>query len=170
MNSIKKNRSHKSKIRLLDKLSIVLGGYAKTQLFLSVLVAIATWILLSFFHVRFALTLAVFTGVVSIVPVFGLLLSAVIAASVAMFDGADYFPNLPRIFDGLVVLISYGALNVLMDYVLSPFLVGKMIKINAFVLLFVVILGTAMFGMLGALFAVPVLLVIKTVIEHYRES
>lgn len=154
---------------LLEKILETLGNYAKSQLILTALITVLSWVTLSYLNIQFAFLLAVFTGAASVVPVLGITLAAVVVALVAIFDGSRFLPNLPILVEGLVIMLIYGAFNIAVDYFLAPYLTGKIVKIYPFVLLFGVIIGTAMFGMFGALLAVPVILVAKTVISHYGE-
>ncbi|HLD25392.1 MAG TPA: AI-2E family transporter [Patescibacteria group bacterium] len=150
------------------KITAVLVTYAKTLLLLMLIVTILSWFILSQLRVQFALPLALITGSASIVPVIGITVAAVIASIVAIFDGARFLPTTPVIVDGLAVIIAYGVLNVVVDYLLAPRLIGTSTGIHPVTLLVLVILGTASFGIMGALLTVPVVLVIKTVNEHYK--
>lgn len=168
-NATRYNGSMKAKLpekTLANRIADVLSTYVRTQLILVVVVTAVSWIMLSFMQVDYAWLLAIVTGSASVIPILGILVTAVIAAAVAVFDGARFLPNLPALAEGIVVLVLYGVLNVIIDYFLSPYMIGKSAKIHPMLLLVAVILGTVTFGFLGAIFTVPVLLVIKTVSEH----
>lgn len=162
-----KKRSVISKT-LIEKILGSLGNYVKSQFILTILIVMVSWITLSYLNIRFPFLLAMFTGAASVVPVLGITLAAVVVALVAIFDGIRFLPNVPPLVEGLVMMLIYGALNIAVDYFLSPYLTGKIVKISPFVLLFGVIIGTATLGVLGALLAVPAILVGKTVIDHYN--
>lgn len=165
MKKIKFTLAQKS---LSDQILAALSKYAKTQLILTVIIAGVSWVLLSYLNIRFALLLAIFTGAASIIPVLGITLAAITVAIIAMFDGVRFLPNSPPLVEGLLVLLMYGVLNIALDYFLSPYLTGKMVHIHPVLLLLGVIVGTVVFGVLGALLAVPVILVVKTVIDYYN--
>lgn len=166
---MKKKRIKTKDVSLSEKITKALLSYIKTQLLLVVLVAVADWFVLSRIGVQFALLLALMTGSASVVPVLGLTVSAVIAALVAVLDSIRFLPNTSVIVEGIVVIVWYGVLNGIVDYVLSPYLIGKSLGIHPVLLLTLILIGTWSFGMMGALFTVPVVLVIKTIREHYRE-
>lgn len=151
---------------LTAKVISVLVAYAKTQLLLIVLVTFLTWLVLSWIGVEYAFLLALITGSASVVPIVGILTAAIIASLFAIFDASRFLPTLPVVFEGMVVLVLYGLMNVLIDYFLSPYLIGKSAHINPVVLLVFVLIGTSVFGLPGALLTVPAILVAKTVIEH----
>jgi predicted PurR-regulated permease PerM len=168
MKKIQKIKLSIAQKNLSKKIVDALASYVRTQLLLTVLIAIISWVLLSLFNVRYALLLSIFTGALSAAPIFGMLISSVIVALVAIFDSTRFLPNLPKVVEGLAILCMFGLFNFLIDYFVSPYLIGKSTNINPFLLLIVVIVGTAAFGIIGALLAVPVMVVIKTVIDHYN--
>jgi len=169
MKKIKKIKVSISRNSLSKKIVDALASYVRTQLLLTALIAIISWVLLSLLNVRYALLLSIFTGALSAAPIFGMLISSVIVALVAIFDSTRFLPSVPKVVEGLAILFMFGLFNFLIDYFLSPYLIGKTTKINPFLLLIVVIIGTAAFGIIGALLAVPVMVVIKTIIDHYND-
>ncbi|MBP9814242.1 AI-2E family transporter [Candidatus Woesebacteria bacterium] len=168
MKKISKKKLIGSPKILSEKIVDALVSYIKTQLLLTGIIAMISWALLSLLNVRYAVLLSIFTGALSAAPIFGMLISSVIVALVAIFDSTRFLPNLPKVLEGLAILCMFGLFNFLIDYFVSPYLIGKSTNINPFLLLIVVIIGTAAFGIIGALLAVPVMVVIKTVIDHYN--
>lgn len=155
----------KKEKNLSQQIARVLWVYIKTQFILILLVTFISWSMLSLLGVKYPLLLGVLTGSVSIVPILGLGSTAIIAAMVAIFDGSRFMPQLPAFFEGLVIVLLYGVLNFIVDYALSPYLIGKSTKIHPAFILLAVLLGTIAFGFIGSLLAVPALLVVKTIIE-----
>ncbi len=146
----------------------VLVRYITSQLILTAVVILLSWIILSLLGVAYPLLLEVLAGTLSVVPFFGLMSAAVIAALVAIFDAGRFLPLLHPAFEGLAILIVFFFLNQLTDFVLSPLLVGSIVRINPFLLIASVLVATLVFGPLGAILATPVLIVIKTVLEEKR--
>lgn len=77
-------------------------------------------------------------------------------------------PNLHPIIEILIAVGSFLALSNLMDLFISPYFLGKKTKINPFLIFFSFFIGITFFGIIGAFFAVPIALVIKTIWEHYN--
>lgn len=152
---------------LSDTIRVVLVSYAKTQLLLTLIVTVAIWIILSILGVQFAPLLAIMTGAASVIPGVGMLTAGIITSLVVIFDTARFLPALPSVWEGIAIGSIYVILNVLIDYFLSPYLVGRSVKINPFVLLVFVLIGSSLFGIWGALLTTPILLVLKSVLEYY---
>jgi len=155
---------------LNSKISKVLITYFKTQFLLILIVSLVIWGILTSLNVPFSLLLAILTGVFSTIPLFGLLVMAFVVSLVAIFDKVVFLTGFHPIFEGLVVLVIYILLNQLIDWVLSPYLISKTTKINPFLLIFSVLLGTVSFGLLGAFLSVPIVLVLKTIWEYKRDN
>ena len=156
--------------KLSQKIAQVLWVYIKTQFMLILLVTFISWSMLSLLGVQYALLLGFATGSASVVPILGLGVTAIIAAIVAIFDSTRFLPHIPSFFEGLIVVILYGLLNFVVDYFLSPYLIGKSTNIHPLLLLIAVLLGTLAFGFVGTLFAIPAVLVIKTIIEDSHKK
>ena len=165
---IKKSSVHHRK-PLSHKIGAALLTYAKTQLVLMSVVTVVTWITLSKLGVQFALLLALITGSVSVIPIVGITTAAIIASGVAIFDTIRFLPNTSVLLEGFVVLTMYALLNIVIDYFLSPYLVGKSSGINPYALLFFVLIGTWFFGIWGALLTMPAVLVGRVISEHYNK-
>lgn len=155
------------RISLSQKIAHVLVVYVKTQLVLMLTVAAASWVLLTLIGVQFPLLLAIMTGSLSVVPVLGMTVAGIIVSAVAIFDAIRFLPDASVLFEGVVLIIAYGLLNFVIDYFLSPYLVGQSSGVHPVMLLVFVMIGTFVFGLWGAFFTVPVVLVVKTIAAHY---
>lgn len=153
---------------LSRKISKVLVNYFTTQFILMVIVGLATWGILSLMNVQYAVLLAVVTGIMSSIPGFGMLTATVIIATVAIFDNVGMWTNSPVWLEGLVVLTVFFIFNKIVDLALAPIFLGKATKLSPFTVILLVVLGTMFLGVWGAVLAVPIYLVIRTSIEHYR--
>lgn len=156
-----------SQLSLGRKIGKVLVNYFTTQFVLMVLTGVASWAILSALHVKYAVILGIATGTLSIVPGFGMIISTLAASLVAIFDKVAFMPSVAPFFEGVVIFLIFMVLNKLVDWVLAPIFLGKTTKINPLVVLLVVIIGTILYGPVGAALAVPLYLIIKTVVGHF---
>lgn len=168
---MKQHKTHReiSQNTVLDDILHTLVKYGKTQLLLVFLITVVTWIVLSLLGIRYSFLLAVLTGALSVVPVVGMLIASCIASLVAIVDGIRFLEHIPVFVEGLVVFAIYGLLNFSTDYFLSPYLIGSTTNIHPLMLLIGVIIATALFGLPGAILVTPILLVSKTILDHYRQ-
>ncbi len=151
-----------------QKIKKVLIGYLTSQFILMSATTLIVWGILVLLKVKFAVILAVLTGVLSLVPNYGIVIASLIVGLVAIFDKVRFLPSTPEFVEGLVLILILLVVNKLTDLIMSPIIVGKIGKTNPLVLLIIVLLGTILFGVVGAILATPVFLVIKTVWEDLR--
>lgn len=162
-----KNKSQHSTLRA--KIVKVLRDYLVSQFVLMIIVFIAVLAILTMLKVKYALLLAILTGVLSIIPNYGMIVSTIIVAAVATFDNVTSIQNVSNYVEGVAIILILVVLNKIIDTFLSPLLLGKTNRISPLAIFLVVMLGTLTFGILGAVISVPILLVTKTIWEHYKE-
>ncbi|MCL4338256.1 AI-2E family transporter [Patescibacteria group bacterium] len=154
---------------IFSRTSTVLNDYLRGQIFLVFLMAVVSFIVLSLLHVRYALTLGIFTGIAEIVPIVGPVIAGAAAVLVAIFDGINTL-NLPPLMQGLVVALAYFILREAEDILIIPVVLGKATKLHPFVVLFAVVAGAHLWGILGMILAVPVTALFRTLLEYYLET
>jgi predicted PurR-regulated permease PerM len=141
-----------------ERIHAVLGAYLRGQLFLIVIMSIASFVVLQFiFHVPYALPLAIMTGFLEILPLAGPAIAAVIAAGVALSaHGAG---------EAIGVIIAYTILREVEDQLVMPIVVGKAVELHPVATIFAVLAGGAIAGVMGMLLAVPVAAAIKVILD-----
>lgn len=151
------------------RINHVLGAYIRGQLFLVVLMSVVTYIALSILDVRFAPLIAIFTGLVETMPFIGPYIAGGTAVLVALTQGYAPFGWSP-IALGAAVALTYTVLRQLEDNFVMPFLIGKLTHLHPLTVIFVVLSGAALGGVLGLLVAVPVAATIKIVASYLYDK
>ena len=150
---------------LFRRINAVLGGYLRGQIFLIVFVSLVLFIALTVMGVKFALILAVFSGFAEIVPIIGPILAASVAALAAYIGGTSNF-GLAPLQMALAVVVVYAIVRQLQDYLINPYVMGRITKLHPLVILFAVIAGEHIGGILGLILAVPIAGIIKIIFEY----
>lgn len=109
-------------------------------------------------QVPYALFLALFASLFSIIPYVG----NIIGGGVAVILSYLYAGSTPA----LIVLAVISATQLLENYILTPWIIGDEIDLNPFVTVFGVILLSTLWGIVGAIFALPIIGVLKVLFEH----
>jgi predicted PurR-regulated permease PerM len=107
---------------------------------------------------RYALPIAVVTGLVEIVPFVGPVVAGTIAALFALSQGGV------NLVVGVVVF--YVVLRQVEDQIVSPVVLGDAVELHPLVVIFAVLAGGALFGILGTLAAIPIAASIKVIIDY----
>jgi len=135
-----------------------LAGVIRGQLLICAVNGILTWIGLEFINVRYALVLGFFAGVMSLIPIFGTILSSVPIVLVACAKG--WQPGLLAL--GWILFIHFLEANFL-----NPKIMGQASKIHPVVIIFALLAGEHAYGIVGALLAVPSASIIQSLFKFY---
>lgn len=134
--------------RIGDKTVNVLGSYVRGTALVALVDAVGILIGLLILDVPLAIPLSVLVFLLAFIPIVGATLAGILAALVALV--ANGFVNALFVV-GVVVLV-----NQLEGNFLQPVLMGRSMKLHAFVVLVALTIGTVLGGVVGAVLAVPI--------------
>ena len=143
-----------------DEINMVLSRYVRGLLFLVVLMATATWLGLSLvFRLPYALPVAIATGLLEVIPFVGPIAAGALAAIIA-FSHAGV---------GLAVgvIAFYFVLRQAEDQLVMPAILGRAVALHPAVIIFAVMAGGTIAGVLGTLLAIPAAATIKVALDHW---
>ncbi len=152
-------RHHMRLSRIVASLETIVGSYIRGQMVTSLMMSVFTFVLLTTCGVKNALALAVFAGLADVLPYVGPVLSvgpAVLAA----------FPRGTVI--AVVVLVAMSAYEELESRVIIPRVYGRALRLPSSVVLFALLAGGTLMGILGALLALPVAATVMMLVEELR--
>jgi predicted PurR-regulated permease PerM len=139
-----------------DLIDLKLGAYVRGQALLIVLVATVLSIAFWAIGLPFWLLIAVFAGIVEIVPVIGPLAAGALAVGVGFTESVEV-----GIAAGVVVLV----VRLLEDYLVIPRVLGDAVGLSPLVVLVSVAAATLLFGEFAVLLAIPMAAVAATLFD-----
>src|SRR3989449_8830576 len=140
-------------IPLFAQVNTLLGRYVRGQMFLIGVMSTVTFVGLSILQVPFALLLALMTGVLEVIPIVGPITAGAIACLVALGHPAPW--GLSQIWYVAIVAAMYTVLRHAEDYFVIPLVIGRIVKLHPAIVIFSLLTGGALYGLLGVLVAVP---------------
>ncbi|MBF1671530.1 MAG: AI-2E family transporter, partial [Rothia mucilaginosa] len=135
-----------------------LGAYVRVQILVAAIDAIGIGIGAAILGVPLAIPLGVLVFLGSFVPVIGALISGAVAVLLAL---VALGPVQALIMLGIVLLVQQ-----LESHILQPLIMGKAVSLHPLAVIFSVAGGSMIFGAVGALFAVPTLAVVNSVVRY----
>ncbi len=141
----------------------VLGTFLRGQLLVIVLLGALYSIGLWLVGLELALVIGVFAGVFSLIPYLGTVVGIVLASLASFLQGGDWSQF------GYVLSV-FVVVQLLESFVLVPYLIGDRLGLHPLAVLFTLIIGGSLFGLAGALFALPVLAIVVALIHHALQS
>ena len=155
-----KERSKKI-AKIVDALETKLGGWARGQLILMLLVGFMTYVGLRLLGIPYALPLAILAGLLEIVPYFG----PIIAAIPAVIIGFSISPLIGIATTALAFLIQQ-----LENYLIVPKIMEKSVGVSPIIILLALAIGFKIAGAMGALISVPVFITLQVFAKVYVDS
>jgi predicted PurR-regulated permease PerM len=143
-----------------------LSGVIRGQLLICLVNGVLTYIGLLVFDVKYGLILATIAAVMSLVPIFGSILSSLPIVVVALVSGDAGID----LFRGIAMTLWIIGIHFLEANLLNPKIIGTAAKIHPVLVIFALFLGEHSYGLVGALLAVPILSAIQVVFMYlYRK-
>lgn len=137
---------------------ISLTAYVRATVLVAFTDAVGITIVALVLRVPFAPAIGVLVFISAFVPIVGSLASGIVAVLIAL------------VAHGLVtaVIMAVGVLVVQQfeSHVLQPFLMGRLVRLHPLAIIFSIAAGAVSFGIVGALFAVPLAAFTNSVVNH----
>lgn len=141
----------------------VLGAFVKGQFLVMVLLGVVYAMGLQLIGLEVGLIIGMVAGLCSIIPYLGFAVGIIAAVIASLFQfGIDWMQLL---LVGVVFMIGQAVEG----YILQPFLLGDKIGLSPVAVVFAVLAGAQLGGILGMLIALPVAAVIVVLLRHARE-
>jgi predicted PurR-regulated permease PerM len=147
--------------RIIDRLEMRLGGWARGELALMIIVGSANYIGLSLMGIPFALPLAILAGLLEIIPNIG----PITAAIPGIIIGLSISPVTGLAVGALALLIQQ-----LENYVLVPKIMEKSVGVSPLITLLALAIGFRIAGVVGAILAVPATITLQVIASEYIYS
>jgi predicted PurR-regulated permease PerM len=146
-------------LSIVDKVETILGRYFRGLVLQCASVAAVASVLLSVVGLRYAIAVGVFTGLANTIPYFGPALGFVAGTFVAIAQTGD-FSLVPYI------LVAMALTQVSDNVFFQPLIFSRVARTHPLVILFVVLIGAQMAGILGMLVAIPLATMVRVAVQQ----
>ncbi|HYI18790.1 MAG TPA: AI-2E family transporter [Solirubrobacteraceae bacterium] len=146
--------------RLFDRIGNAVGNYVAGALGQALIAGVLAYVVLQILGVPYAGSLAVIIFLLDLVPLVGATLGAILVGIITLFSD---FPTATIIW--AIWSIVYQQVE---NNIIQPRIQAKAVQVAPFVVLTSVLFGSTLFGVLGALLAIPVAAAIQISIIEYN--
>jgi predicted PurR-regulated permease PerM len=145
-------------VDLLRRMGTIWQGFFRGQILLSTIIGVTTWVALELAGMPGALILGILAGSLEIVPTLGPVLAGIPAVIVALIQGSTVLAayGINNFGFALITVAIYFIIQQLENNILVPRIIGGGVNLHPVVVICAVAVGYNLFGILGALFAAPV--------------
>lgn len=133
--------------------------FISSQVLDGIVVGTILSIAMTIMGVKYSVLLGFMIGIFNIIPYFGAIVAVTITLIVTILTGG--FSQ--ALWAGIVIIV----LQQIDANVINPKIVGNSLTLSPILVIFAVTVGGAYFGILGMFLAVPIIAVIKTLVEDY---
>lgn len=131
-----------------------INGYVNGNLAISAIAGLTTWIFLLAVGVPFAGVLALWVAFADLIPLVGATLGAIPTIAVAFLHSTTA---------GIATTVFYVIYQQIENQILQPTIMSRTVAMQPLVILISVLIGVELFGLLGALLAIPLAGIIKVI-------
>ena len=147
-------------LKIERKIEKRLGLWLLGQVFLMSIIGATTYIGLLLLGVKYALPLGIIAGFLEAIPNLG----PTLAAIPTFFVGFSQYPLL-----GLFTVLMAVGIQQLENHIVVPMVMKRVVGLHPILTLIVLVVGGRYAGILGMLFAIPLALVVETIITGLQE-
>jgi predicted PurR-regulated permease PerM len=143
---------------ILDESMLLIERFLIARLALVLLVALADLIILRTFHVQYFILLAVFLGVMTLIPAVGFIIALIPSLLISLISGNSLLKTL-FLFAGLAVV------SALESHVFTPKWIGKRINLNLLTIFIGLLAGERLWGVAGMFLSLPFLAIFRILLS-----
>ncbi len=136
-------------------------GYMAGNLAISAVAGVATFVFLTVAGVPFAGVLGLWVAFADLIPLVGATLGAIPTVGVAFLASPGR---------GVAALIFYVVYQQFENHVLQPTIMSRTVNLNPLAVLVSVLVGVELFGILGALLAIPAAGILQVIIRNVYDE
>lgn len=157
--AIFKEKTYKNIGKYFNNSNEIFFKFIASQFLDAVIVGIMVTIAMSIMGTKFAPLLGFLIGLFNMIPYIGAIIAVAVSAIITLITG-----GLSQAIWMLIVVIILQQIDA---NIINPKIIGQSLKISPLLVIFAITVGGAYFGILGMFLAVPVIAVIRILIEDY---
>lgn len=145
--------------QISDEVEVAVAGYLRTSILINIGLGIATWLVLMLLEMPNAALWGAMAAMLNFIPYLGALLTVAVlsVAAITVFDTISH---------ALLVPAAFLFLNMIESNLVTPTLLGRQFPLNTVALFVGVMLWGFVWGVPGAILAVPIMVTLKILTDR----
>ena len=144
--------------KMLSEIDAAVMSYVKGTILDSIIVGILTTIVCLILGLDYAIVFGILITILNLIPYIGALLSELIVALYALTVGGPIF--------AIVTFACLILVQIIDANILQPNIIGKSVNLHPVVVIGGLIVFNLLFGIVGMIIAMPILAILKIIIEY----
>lgn len=149
-------------VTVTRRTNVMLNEYVTSTLILMTIIFVIAWLGYAIIGVPYAPLMALILGILSVIPYLGGFIAAVPLVIVSLGFGCSV--------STMLVAVLFGILDwAIVTSVVPPFVMSKRMNTRAIVLMIALVIGGAMFGVVGMILSAPIVSVLFIILQERLE-
>ena len=149
-------------VTVTRRTNVMLNEYVTSTLILMTIIFVIAWLGYAIIGVPYAPLMALILGILSVIPYLGGFIAAVPLVIVSLGFGCSV--------STMLVAVLFGILDwAIVTSVVPPFVMSKRMNTRAVVLMIALVIGGAMFGVVGMILSAPIVSVLFIILQERLE-
>ncbi|GGG51070.1 AI-2E family transporter [Hymenobacter glacieicola] len=145
-------------LHTVDSIQTVVQAYISGLVKVIIIVAVLNGIGLVALGVKFAIFFAIFASVLAVIPYIGIMIGATIPAIITLVETGS-------VVQAALVIGVFVVVQFLEGNFITPMITGSQVSINPLAAILALILGNELWGTPGMILSIPIMAVIKVVLD-----
>ncbi len=147
-------------LSLICEVDEALGNFLRGQIIAASCVGLLSILGLYALEIDYALLLGIIAGLGNLIPFLGPIMGAVPASLIALFKFKSFLAVLK-------VIALFAGIQFLDNVLISPYVVGKSVNLHPLLIIFALLAGAELFGLLGIILGVPIACAVKVIVQIF---
>ena len=156
------NKYFETTLTLIDKIEKRLGLYFRSVLLQSLLVAASSWATLSIAGLDNSLSVGIAVGLANTIPYFGPIIGYILSIIISFIEIGDFSTGDYSLV--LACMLAIFIVQMLDNILFQPLLFSRSADMHPVAILFIILVGAEVAGILGMLVAIPLATIIRITI------
>lgn len=148
-------------VEIWKKSQSKVSGWFGTRVLTCIAVGLMTFLVCYFLNINYAVSFGIFAGILDIIPIIGPIIAG---AVIIIFSALDSFGK------AIIILIVFILIQQIEGNILTPLLSKKFVGLPPALVLLSLMVGGALFGILGAILAIPIAGILFEFLKNFLEK
>lgn len=149
--------------RVLDDAHIGVGNYIRGKFLEAIIIGVVTYFAFRYYNLQYNALLSVLVGISVFFPYIGATIITIPIAIVGLFQmGLGYY--------FIQLMMVHAAIHLIDGYILVPVLLSKALNMSSIAIILSIILSGGMLGFWGVVFAIPMAILVRSVVALWPSS
>ncbi len=149
---------------VMEHINNSIRAYFKVKLTVSLITAFASYLLMAFIGLDFAIFWAFLIFLLNFIPNIGSLIATIFPAILSLVQFEESF--LPF----LIILIGVGAIQLIVGNLLEPRMMGSSLNISSLAVILSLTLWGAIWGIAGMILSVPITVILMIILAQFSKT